>query len=369
MPGSRPRRLPLSTYRLQLGRDFGFREAADLVPYLAELGVTECYCSPIFAARPDSTHFYDVVDHGRLSEELGGVEGFVTLVRALRSNDVGLLLDFVPNHVAADASANSWWRSVLENGPSSPYASFFDIEWDPIKPELKGRLLLPILGDQYGVALEAGRIGLVLGPEGLSLRYFDHDLPLNPRQLRILLQHDLGELERTLSPGDPDFIEFQSVLFHLEHLPVYTSTNLDQIDARRREKGIALGRLQALMEHSASVRGHVEQIVAVFNGTPGVPASFDLLHRLLEAQPYRLAAWRTAMHEINYRRFFDVNELVGLRQEEPAVFDATHRLLTELVADQSVTGVRLDHVDGLFEPGDYLARLANRLGEGGPVWI
>jgi (1->4)-alpha-D-glucan 1-alpha-D-glucosylmutase len=368
MPAMAPRRLPVSSYRLQLGRDCGFRDAARLLPYLADLGISECYCSPILAARPVSTHYYDVCDHSRVSDELGGPEGFSELAWAARDCGIGLLVDFVPNHVAADASANPWWRSVLENGPSSPFAAYFDIDWDPVKPELKGRLLLPILGDQYGVTLEAGEIRLLLGPAGLSLQYYDRDLPLNPRQLQLVLRHDLAELERALSPGDPDLTEFQSILFHLEHLPVYTSTDLELIDARRREKEVALARLQALMARSPLVRMHVERTVASFNGTPGSPTSFDLLHGLLEAQPYRLASWRTAMHEINYRRFFDVNELAGIRQEESAVFEATHRLLAEQVANGLVTGIRLDHVDGLFEPGKYLADLADRLGDAGPVW-
>jgi len=363
-----PARRPVSSYRLQLGKDCGFRDAARLLPYLADLGISECYCSPILAARTGSTHGYDVCDHSRLNEELGGAAGFAELADAARRLHIGLLVDFVPNHMAADSAANPWWRSVLENGPSSPFASYFDIDWDPVKPELKGRLLLPILGDQYGVTLEAGRLHLTLAPGGLSLRYYDRDLPLNPRQLRQVLEYNLQELEGALSQGDSDLTEYQSILFHLEHLPVYTSTELAQIDARRREKAVALGRLAALLARSPLVRVHVERNVAAFNGRPGEPASFDLLHRLLEAQPYRLASWRTAMHEINYRRFFDVNELAGIRQEEPAVFEATHRLLAELVAQGAVTGIRLDHVDGLFEPGAYLSQLAERLSATGPVW-
>jgi len=368
MAGGAPARTPVATYRLQLGRGLGCREAAELLPYLAALGVTECYCSPILAARRDSPHGYDVCDHSRLNEDLGGAPGFAELASAARARAMGLVVDFVPNHMAADPAANPWWRSLLENGPSSPYASYFDVDWDPVKPELKGRLLLPILGDQYGVTLEAGHLRLELGAGGLVLRYFDHDLPLNPRQLRMVLEHNLAELEQVLAPGEPDLTEFRSVLFHLEHLPVYTTTELALVDARRREKDVALGRLAALLERAPLIRVHLERNVAAFNGTAGRPGSMDLLHQLLEAQPYRLASWRTAMHEINYRRFFDVNELAAIRQEEPAVFEASHRLLAQLVEDGAVTGVRLDHVDGLFEPGEYLTRLAGRLAEGGPAW-
>ncbi len=368
MPTPAPARLPLTSYRLQLGPSCGFRDAARLLPYLAELGVTECYCSPVLAARPGSPHGYDVCDHSRLNENLGGAAGFLELAQTAKARGMGIVVDFVPNHMAADPLANPWWRSVLENGPSSPYATYFDIDWDPVKPELKGRLLLPILGDQYGITLEAGQLRLELGPAGMVLRYFDHDLPLNPRQLRMVLEHNLAELETALAPGEPDLTEFQSILFHLEHLPVYTTTELALVDARRREKEVALGRLGALLARAPLVRVHLERNVAAFNGTPGQPSSFDLLHRLLEAQPYRLASWRTAMHEINYRRFFDVNELTAIRQEESAVFEATHRLLAQLVAEGAVTGMRLDHVDGLFEPGHYLRQLAERLAEGGPAW-
>jgi (1->4)-alpha-D-glucan 1-alpha-D-glucosylmutase len=368
MSAASPRRRPVSSYRLQLGQGVGFREAARLVPFLADLGITECYCSPILEARSGSLHGYDVCDHGRLSGELGGAEGFAELAEAARAREMGLLVDFVPNHMAADASANPWWRNLLENGPSSPYASYFDVDWDPVKPELKGRLLLPILGDQYGVTLEDGCLRLVLDSGAIRLFYFEHDLPLNPRQLRIVLEHDLAALAQALPQGDPDLTEYESILFHLQHLPAYTTTDLELVGARQREMHVALGRLQTLMDRSPLVRIHLERNVGAFNGTPGEPASFDLLHRLLEAQPYRLASWRTAMHEINYRRFFDVNELAGIRQEEPAVFEASHRLLARLVVDGAITGVRLDHVDGLFEPGAYLAALAEALREAGPVW-
>jgi (1->4)-alpha-D-glucan 1-alpha-D-glucosylmutase len=367
-PPRAPARLPLSSYRVQLGPGFRFDDAARLVPYLDDLGITELYCSPILAARPGSPHGYDVCDHNRVSPELGGEEGFAALAAAVREAGMGLVVDFVPNHMSTDSTANGWWRSVLENGPSSPVASYFDIDWDPVKPELKGRLLLPILGDQYGVTLEAGRLRLTLADGNLDLRYDGRDLPLNPRQLRLVLGHDLASLEAVLPAEHPDLTEYQSILFHLEHLPVYTSTDPASIAERRREKDVALGRLASLLARASEVRVHLERIIDTVNGSPGDPASFDLLHRLLEAQPYRLASWRTAMHEINYRRFFDVNELAGIRQEEPAVFEATHALLTKLVAEGSVTGIRLDHVDGLFEPGAYLRRLAARLATAGPVW-
>ncbi len=248
-----PARRPLSSYRIQLNRDFDFPQAARLVPYLAELGITELYCSPILTARPGSPHGYDVCDHQQLNPELGGAEGFAVLAESVRAHGIGLLVDFVPNHMAADSAANPWWRSMLENGPSSPYATCFDIDWDPVKPELKGRLLLPILGDQYGVTLEDGQLRLVLDAAGLTLRYYERDLPLNPRQLRLVLALALEGLQTRLPADDADLIELQSVVFHLEHLPVYTSTAPVEMAERGREKEVALGRLQALLARSTAV--------------------------------------------------------------------------------------------------------------------
>ncbi len=368
MGASGPRRIPVSSYRLQLNPGFTLFDAAELVPYLAALGVTECYTSPVLAARPGSPHGYDVCDHGHLNPELGGEAGFAGFAVAARTHGLGILLDFVPNHMSTHPLANRVWRSVLENGPSSPYAAYFDIDWDPVKPELKGKILLPVLGDQYGVTLDSGQLRLELADGAFRLRYYGLDLPLNPRQLRLLLEHGLDAQKLELSPDDPDLTEFLSVLFHLEHLPPYTETDPRLVAERRREKEVALSRLAALLERAPRMRRHVDDNLRLFNGTPGEPASFDLLHALLEAQPYRLASWRTAMHEINYRRFFDVNELAGIRMEDPAVFAAAHDLVARLVADGSVTGLRLDHVDGLFDPAQYLHELAARFGPGPPVW-
>jgi len=368
MGASPPRRMPVSSYRLQLNQDFTLPDAADLVPYLAALGVTECYLSPVLAARPGSRHGYDICDHGRLNPELGGDVGFARFSAAARAHGLGIVLDFVPNHMSTHPTANAWWRSVLENGPSSPYAAYFDIDWDPVKPELKGKILLPVLGDQYGATLESGQLQLELEDGVIRLRYHDLDLPLNPRQLRLLLEHRLDGLKLELPADDPDLIELLSVLFHLEHLPPFTETDPGRVTERQREKDVAQGRLVTLLARAPTVRRHVEQNLRLFNGRAGDPASFDLLHTLLEAQPYRLASWRTAMHEINYRRFFDVNELAGIRMEDPAVFAAAHDLVARLVEDGAVTGLRLDHVDGLFDPARYLEDLAARFGPGPPVW-
>ena len=259
---------------------------------------------------------------------------------------------------------NSWWRSVLENGPSSPFARYFDIDWEPVKHELRNKVLLPILGEQYGVTLEQGQIRLEYADSAVRLRIYELDLPLNPRPLSLVLSHRLDQLKGALPADDPDLTELLSVLFHLDHLPPYTETDPTQMAERQREKEVALGRLASLLERAPAMLAHLQENLRAFNGTPGDPSSFELLHGLLEAQPYRLAFWRTAMHEINYRRFFDINELAGIRMEEPEVFSAAHELTARWVHEGRVTGLRLDHVDGLFDPAGYLAGLARAAGTG-----
>ncbi len=362
-----PARVPVSSYRLQLTAAQGFAAAAELVPYLSDLGITECYCSPVFAARPGSVHGYDICDHGRANPELGGDAGFEAMSDAMRRGGLGLLLDFVPNHMSTEPLANRWWRSVLENGPSSPYARYFDIDWNPVKDELRDKVLLPILGAQYGVTLEEGQIRLEYADGEIRLRIYELNLPVNPRSLSLVLGHRMEELRSTVPADDPDLTELLSILFHLEHIPPYTETDQALMAERGREKEVALGRLVALLNRSAVVRAHLEENIRRFNGTPGDPRSFVPLHRLLESQPYRLADWRTAMHEINYRRFFDINELAGLRMEEPEVFAQAHRLTARWVAEGRVTGLRLDHVDGLFDPATYLSDLGRLLGPAA-VW-
>jgi (1->4)-alpha-D-glucan 1-alpha-D-glucosylmutase len=368
MPAAPPARLPVSTYRLQISPLFPLDEAAELVPYLEQLGITECYSSPVWRARPGSLHGYDICDHSQVNPEIGGEEAFRHFSRALREQGLGLILDFVPNHMSVDAKANRWWRSVLENGPSSPYAKVFDIDWDPVKTELKGRVLLPILGDQYGVTLENGNLRLALCGGEFRLRYFDIDLPLNPRHVRVILEHSLDSLVAALGADDPHLTEFQSILFHFNNLPPHTETSPEQIELRTREKEVAKQRLARVLEESPVIRAHVEENILLFNGIPGNSSSFDLLHQLLEMQVYRLSYWRTAMHEINYRRFFDINELAGIRMEEPEVFRQAHVRVAEWIRSGAITGLRLDHVDGLFDPTQYLADLAGLSSRQAPIY-
>lgn len=278
-----PSRRPVTTYRLQFNRSFGFADARDLVPYLAELGVTECYCSPYLKANPGSRHGYDICEHGSLNPELGSEADYESFCTTLQAHGLGHIVDFVPNHMAADPRSNPWWRDVLENGPSSPFADFFDIDWDPIKPELKGKVLLPVLGDQYGRVLERGELQLRFQDGALHVWYFDLDLPINPRQSPRVLGLHRDRLEREMG-DDPALREYLSILTALHNLPVYTERDAARIVERQREKEVARERLSRLVAESPAIRRHVEDCIQHANGAPGDPASFDVLHDLLENQ-------------------------------------------------------------------------------------
>jgi (1->4)-alpha-D-glucan 1-alpha-D-glucosylmutase len=356
---------PGSTYRLQLHRDFDFDAAAALAPYLAQLGIGAGYTSPILKARPGSRHGYDIVDHHEVSPELGGEDGFRRLATAFGAHGLGLVLDFVPNHMAADPAANPWWRDVLENGPSSTHARTFDIDWAPLKHAIQGRVLLPILGDQYGLVLERHELTLHFDDGAFEVRYFDHQLPVNPRQSTMVLRIGLEALQARLGGQAPEVQELAGIITGLDHLPPYMSSGAEQIEERARSKAALRQRLARLEASSPTIREHIARAVAAVSGPDG---DIDLLHRLLDAQPYRLAYWRVAAHEINYRRFFDINDLAGVRMEEPEVFAATHGLLRRLLAEGVVHGIRIDHPDGLFDPETYFERLAGLVPERRP-WI
>jgi (1->4)-alpha-D-glucan 1-alpha-D-glucosylmutase len=354
------RRVPGATYRLQFHAAFTFSDATALVPYLHALGITDVYASSFLQAVPGSPHGYDVADPTVLNREIGSDDEFQSLVAALHAHDMGLVLDVVPNHMGIARSSNRWWQDVLENGPSSQFARVFDIDWAPLKPELKGKVLLPILGDQYGAVLERQEIRLAYEDGAFWLDYFDTRLPVAPRSYPSILKHDIHRLAETVSDSDPGLQELLSIVTSLERLPERTDLDPERLVERQREKEIGKRRLARLTTESADIRRHVEDNVRAFNGTPGEPASFDLLDRLLGEQGYRLAHWRVASEEINYRRFFDINELAALRMEDAEVFELASALIFSLLEEGAITGLRIDHVDGLYDPGDYLRRLQSR---------
>lgn len=351
-------RIPSSTYRLQFNRQFTFTHAREIVPYLDALGVSDCYASPYFQARAESLHGYDITDHNKLNAAIGSRAEYDAWIADLHAHGMGQIVDFVPNHMGVGEPLNLWWMDVLENGPSSMYAPYFDIQWKPLKSDLEDKVLLPILGDQYGRVLERGELQVRFEAGAFYLRYYEHEFPIAPGTYRHILQIALEKLESFKS--EEFYAEFQSIITALEYLPRRTETDPERIAERTREKEIIKRRLERRCQEAPQVQAAVVQAITQVNGTPGDPRSFDALDSLLNDQSYRLAFWRVAAEEINYRRFFDVNDLAAIRMELPEVFDATHRLLLEMIADGAVTGVRIDHPDGLYLPREYFEKLQRR---------
>jgi (1->4)-alpha-D-glucan 1-alpha-D-glucosylmutase len=352
---SRPH-TPLSTYRVQLHKEFTFEHARQVVPYLARLGVSDLYASPYLKATPGSTHGYDCTDHQQLNPEVGSEAEHGALCAALREHGMGQVLDVVPNHMGIERD-NRLWFDVLENGPSSMYAKYFDIDWAPVKEELRDKVLLPILGDQYGVVLEKGELKLSFREGAFFLNYYDHLLPVAPRQYGRILRHGLERLEARLGGEHPCVVELLSILTAIEHLPPRTEVDRAKVIERHREKEVIKRRLAAVAAASPEVASYIEDNVRIFNGEPGNPHSFDLLDAVLSSCSYRLAHWRVAGEEINYRRFFDINGLAAIREEDPDVFQEAHQRIFRWLREGCVTGLRIDHPDGLFDPTQYFLDL------------
>ena len=361
-----PATIPTATYRLQFHAGFTFDDATAIVDYLRALGISHAYASSYLAAIPGSQHGYDVADPTRLNPEIGTDESFRRWVSALRAHGMGHVIDLVPNHMGIAKSANPWWQEVLENGPSSLYARVFDIDWHPLKPELENKVLLPILGGSYGAVLERQEITLRYEAGVFSLHYFETTLPVAPGSYARILELDVDGLIQALGEDSIEAAEYLSILTAIRRLPGRSDLKPAARIERAREKEIVKRRLATLTRDCAVVRDHVERAVTVFNGIKGDPASFDRLDDLLGAQAYRLAHWRVAAEEINYRRFFDINDLAAIRMEDPEVFDHVHAFAFALLREGLVDGFRIDHVDGLYDPRDYLHRLRARAEETRP---
>lgn len=350
----------MATYRLQFYQGFGFLEARSLLPYLKNLGITTLYSSPLFKARRGSLHGYSVTNPLELNPELGSKAGFDHLVHKLKAQGMQLWLDVVPNHMAMSPS-NPWWMDVLENGPRSPYAVFFDIDWTPSKGTLQNRVLLPILGKPFGQTLEDQELKLSLAEDGFRIDFYDYHFPLDPKTYGDILTYRLKELEQGLGEGHPAVLGLQGLITMIEHLPPRRVTSAAKLKERLRTKDELQKRLWLLYQGSPEIKEFLDANIRVFNGLQGDPASFEPLDTLLARQAYRLAFWKVTLDIINYRRFFSINELIGIRVEDPRVFEATHALLFKLVGEGKVHGVRIDHIDGLFDPLEYLLRLKERL--------
>lgn len=350
-------RIPASTYRLQFNARFRFSDAREIVPYLHSLGISDIYASPYFTARPGSLHGYDVLDQNSLNPEIGSEDDYESLLGELKQSDMGQILDIVPNHMCIEGQGNAFWMDVLENGPSSPYASFFDIDWHPVKKELENKILIPILGDQFGTVLENGELRLSFEEGYFFISYHEHKLPIIPKTYSTILALQIEDLGQELGAADPRFQELMSIVTALRHLPATTERDPGLIAERDREKVVVKRRLWELYQNSREIGEFIDGNVAAFNGISGNPRSFDLLEALLREQVYRISHWRVATEEINYRRFFDINSLGAIRVEDPAVFEKTHRLVFSLVSAGKISGLRIDHADGLQDPEDYFRRL------------
>ncbi len=338
---------PRATYRVQLHGGFTFDDAAAIVDYLADLGVSHLYCSPFLQAAPGSTHGYDVVDHHRLNVELGGDEGYERLCQALAARGMTQLVDIVPNHMAISGRENAWWWDVLENGPSSRYASYFDVDWDPPEDRLRLRVLMPVLGDHVGRCIDRGEINLVRDRGSFEFRYFDHAAPVSPRTLDELLG---GVAARVKSD------RLASIATALGRLPPSIATDRESVEERHRDKEVLRDNLAELLDERPDVAAAVDEAVAALN-TDG-----DAIDALLERQNYRMAYWKVAGQELDYRRFFDITTLIALRSENLFVFADTHETMIQLVREGKVTGLRVDHVDGLRQPAGYLRLLRHAIG-------
>jgi (1->4)-alpha-D-glucan 1-alpha-D-glucosylmutase len=352
-------RVPSSTYRVQLHAKFGFADAARIVPYLKQLGISDLYVSPVLEAAPGSTHGYDVLNHEALNPELGGDTGFATLTGALADNGLGLIVDFVPNHMGVGCDGNRLWEDVLEHGQASERAEFFDIDWQPPKETLAHKLLLPILPDQYGVCLERGDFTLLFDGQTIRLKVGNRTLPLRPKSLGPVLKRLADLLEEEITPPEGERLrEIASAFAELDDSMREGAVELEEY---RQSARSARQRLRDCVAFAADLRPALDRALAELSGSPSRPESFDFLDDLLRAQHYRLSAWQLALEAVNYRRFFDVTELASLRVESPAVFAESHRKLLSLLEQRKISGIRLDHIDGLLDPIGYLRTLADGL--------
>lgn len=350
-------RIPASTYRIQFNSAFDFDSAREIIAYLSELGISELYASPIFKARKGSTHGYDVVDPNQINPELGTPEAFASLIKEIKKHNLGWVQDIVPNHMAFD-SQNQMLMDVLEQGPTSQYIDYFDIAWNQPFEEIKGRILAPILGDYYAQCLENGDLKLNYEQAGLKVNYHSLILPIRIESYLSFLTYNLENLEESLGHQHPDYLKFLGLLYILKNIPPQT-----QPQDRSNQVIFAKRLLWELYEQIPEIQSFIQNNVKAFNGEVGKSDSFNLLEKLLSEQYYRLAFWKVSAEEINYRRFFTVNELISVKVELENVCKATHELILNLVESGTFTGLRIDHIDGLANPTQYLEWLRDKAGE------
>jgi (1->4)-alpha-D-glucan 1-alpha-D-glucosylmutase len=352
-------RIPVATYRLQFHRDFTFADACNILDYLQQLGISDVYASPILTSRSGSTHGYDGTDPTRINPDLGGEERFAAFQRELQKRGMGLLLDVVPNHMAA-SSENRWWMDVLENGPNSAFASYFDIDWHPGPRDMEDRILLPVLGKTFGEVLDSADLSLAFEDAKFFIKYFDLIFPVAPRSYRNILRRATKPLRIFLGEESSAFQEYEGILAAFDSFSSSNSSVSGDSSERRLRFAALHERLGALVNDKEIAR-IINESLAEINGNKNDPASFNELQFILAEQHYKLAYWQNVNESINYRRFFAITELVGMRVDDPLVFDALHAPLLRTVSKDVPTGLRIDHIDGLRDPASYLTRLQQRL--------
>ncbi len=351
-------KIPAATYRLQFNPHFGFKEAQKLVSYLNELGISDIYASPVFKAKKGSPHGYDIVDLDQLNAELGTEDDFDSLLAVLKKSGMGWIQDIVSNHMAFDGE-NTMLMDVLENGQHSEYFGFFDIDWKHFYESLSERVLAPFLGKHYSESLDEREITLQYDDNGFFINYYSLKLPLKIESYLHVITHRFNELRKCLGDDHPDLIKFLGILYSLKNLPLSRDERLERYSQIQFIKRM----LRELYMENSNIRAFIDENIDMFNGEKDTGDNLNLLDSLLSEQLFRLSFWKVAGEELNYRRFFNINSLISLRMEDEKVFNVTHTFIMNLVRDRKITGLRIDHIDGLYDPTGYLRRLREKTEE------
>ncbi|MGE5679826.1 MAG: alpha-amylase family glycosyl hydrolase, partial [Bacillota bacterium] len=346
--------IPKSTYRLQFNSAFGFNAAKKIISYLSDLGISDIYASPILKAAKGSGHGYDQVDPSQLNPELGTDEDYEALVAEYKKYGLKWIQDIVPNHMAY-SSENQMIVDLFENGQNSRFYNYFDIEWNHPHASARQRVLAPFLGKFYHEVLESEELKLTYDAEGFSINYYDNRFPISMESYSGILSFRLGALRNKLGKNDPSMIKYLAVLYILRSLPT-----VDEIDERYSQIKFVKGMLWELYNENDEIKVFIDETLKIYNGRKDSPESFDLLDRLISEQHFRLAYWKVANEEINYRRFFNISGLISLKMENEEVFNRIHSYIFKLMKEGNIDGLRIDHVDGLFDPTSYLKKLRSR---------
>ncbi len=349
--------IPKSTYRLQFNSEFKFSDAAAIIGYLSMLGISDVYASPVMKAKKGSMHGYDIVDQNQFNPEIGRQEDFDSLSEALKTRGMGWIQDIVPNHMAYSPE-NQMLVDLFENGSSSRYYNFFDIEWTLYHGRSQQKVLAPFLGQSYQAVLESGEIRLNYDSEGFNINYFMHRFPLKMESYGDILSYNFSKLKNKLGKNHPDIIKYLGILYILKSLPT-----AEQLDERYDQIKFVKGMLWEIYNQNKEIKVSLDETLKAYNGIPGIPESFNMLDSLLMQQYYRLAYWKVANEEVNYRRFFNISDLISLRMENEETFNRTHSMIFKLIKENKINGIRIDHVDGLYDPAEYLKRLRDKIKE------